>query len=59
MSDAFTEFVQAEVRAILDSMNEECRNDPVLCRRVALEWIEKNAEEFRRQWDRSHLSQAS
>ncbi len=56
MTDAFTEFVQAEVRAILDSMNEECRNDPVLCRRVALEWIEKNAEEFRRKWDLDHIS---
>lgn len=59
MSDAFTEFVQAEVRAILDSMNEECKSDPVMRRRVALEWIEKNAEEFRRQWDRTHLSQVN
>lgn len=51
MANNFRDFVEAELKEILDSMDEECRNDPQLCRQVALEWIEKNAKLFRMRWN--------
>ncbi len=51
MADAFREFVEAELHEIMDSMDERSRKDPERCRRVAIEWIEKNAKIFREQWD--------
>jgi hypothetical protein len=50
MSENFKEFVKAEIREILASMNEKYRNDPKLCSKKAIEWIEENAEKFREQW---------
>lgn len=52
MPDSFKEFVEAEVNEIMSSMDEMCLQDPELRRRVAIEWIEKNAEGFREQWNR-------
>ncbi len=52
MANAFREFVEAEVNEIMSSMDERCRKDPDLCRKVAIEWIEKNAEVFRKQWNK-------
>ncbi len=50
MSDGFKEFVKAEVEEILASMDEECRKDPKQCSEKAIQWIEENAKEFRKQW---------
>ncbi len=51
MSDSFKEFVEAEVCEILNSMDEKCRRNPELNRISAIEWIEKNAENFRKEWN--------
>jgi hypothetical protein len=51
MSDPFREYIEAEIHEIMCSMDEECRRNPELCRTNAIEWIEKNAEYFREQWD--------
>lgn len=56
MSCSFRDFVQEEIQAIMDSMSEECRNDPVLMGKTALEWVEQNAEEFRNMWNQKHVS---
>ena len=50
MSENFEEFVKAEIREILASMDENCLNDPKLCSKKAIEWIEENAKKFREQW---------
>lgn len=50
MSDGFKEFVEAEIKEILASMDEKCRQDPKLCCKKAIEWIEDNAKKFRDQW---------
>ena len=50
MSDGFKEFVEAEVKEILASMEEKCRQDPKVCSKKAIEWIEYNAKKFREQW---------
>ena len=52
MPDPFREYIEAEVDEIMNSMDERCRQDPDLCRKNAIEWIEKNAEFFRRQWNK-------
>lgn len=54
MSDHFRQFIEAETREILDSMDEDCRCNPDRCRARAIEWIEKNAEFFREQWNLRH-----
>lgn len=60
MVDAFKEFVEAELREIMASMDEQCRQDPEMCRKVAIEWIEKNAKLFRDQWNlKNKLQQVS
>ena len=51
MSDPFREYIEAEVDEIMSSMDERCRQDPELCSKNAIEWIEKNAEFFRKQWN--------
>ena len=50
MDDGFKEFLSAEVNEIMNSMDDVCRRDPELCRRMAFEWIEKNADVFRKKW---------
>ena len=54
MSDSFKKFVTDEINAIMESMDECCKNDPILCEKVALEWIDKNAKKFRIDWDKKH-----
>ena len=51
MSDPFREFIEAEIDEIRSSMDERCRQDPELCSKKSIEWIEKNAEFFRKQWN--------
>lgn len=51
MSDSFEKFMDAEIKEILNSMDEQCRKDPESCKKVAIEWIEKNAERFRQRWN--------
>ena len=59
MSDPFREYIEAEINEIMSSMDERCRQDPELCRKSAIEWIEKNAEFFRKQWnERKKLQKA-
>ncbi len=58
MSESFSEFVQAELQEIMNSMDERCRKDPELCCRVAMEWIEKNAKMFREEWNKKNLQRA-
>lgn len=50
MDNGFKEFLAAEVNEIMNSMDDVCRQDPELCRRMAFEWIEKNADMFRKKW---------
>ena len=57
MSDPFREYVEAEINEIMSSMDERCRHDPELCRKSAIEWIEKNAEYFRKQWSERKILQ--
>ena len=59
MSDSFRNYIEAEIDEIMNSMDERCRRDPELCRKSAIEWIEKNAEFFRKQWnERKKLQKA-
>ena len=59
MSDSFRDYIEAEIDEILNSMDEQCRQDPELCRKSAIEWIEKNAEFFRKRWnERKKLQKA-
>lgn len=51
MSDSFEKFMEAEINEILNSMNEQCRSDPESCRKIAIEWIENNAKNFRQKWN--------
>ena len=50
MEDGFKEFLSAEVNEIMNSMDEACRRDPELCRRMTFDWIERNADVFRKKW---------
>jgi hypothetical protein len=54
MGNDFQEFLQAEVEAMLSSMDEDCRCDPQSRCRAAMVWISRNAERFRAEWERSH-----
>lgn len=58
-SDFFREYIEAELDEMLDSMDERCRQDPELCRKSAIEWIEKNAECFRNHWDKKKKLQSA
>lgn len=51
MSDPFRDYIEAEIDEIMSSMDERCRQDPELFSKSAIEWIEKNAEFFRKQWN--------
>jgi len=51
MEDGFKEFLAAEVNEIMSSMDDVCRQNPELCRRLTFDWIEKNAEVFRSKWN--------
>lgn len=50
MSNDFREFVEAEVKEILSSMDEKSRKNPKLRGEKAIQWIDENAEKFREQW---------
>ena len=50
MNDNFREFVEAEIKEILASIDEKSRQDPKLCSKRAIKWIEENAGKFREQW---------
>jgi hypothetical protein len=52
----FKDYVKAQADEILRSVKDEVRCDPDRLRREAIAWIEKNAEAFRKRWDRVHAS---
>jgi hypothetical protein len=54
MADFFRDFIEAEVHSMLEEMGDDCRNDPLLRREKALDWIERNAADFRINWDKRH-----
>ena len=59
MSDSMKEFLDAEIREIVGTMDEISLCDPELLQQRTLEWIEKNAEHFRNHWDRKNMAQGS
>ncbi|MFW5959500.1 MAG: hypothetical protein ACOCSE_00100 [Chitinivibrionales bacterium] len=50
MSD-LKQYIEAEIKEILNSMDEKSRQDPELIRLSAMKWIKNNAENFRREWE--------
>ncbi len=52
MSD-LKQYIEAEIKEILSSMDERSRQDPELIRLNAMKWIKNNAENFRREWESS------
>jgi hypothetical protein len=50
----FKAYIEAEAREILDSIESDVRNDPERFRREVIEWIDKNAEQFRRRWEKRY-----
>jgi hypothetical protein len=53
------EYLMAELKAMLGTMDEKCRCNRDECNRSALVWIENNAAAFREQWNREkchHIS---
>lgn len=46
------EYMMAELKAMLGTMDEKCRCNQDECNRSALVWIENNAAAFREQWNR-------
>jgi hypothetical protein len=47
----FREYIETEIRTILGEMDEASRFDPERRSQRAIEWIEKHAADFRRQWN--------
>jgi len=48
----FKNYIEAQANEILSAIDEETRRDPERFRDEAIAWIEKNAEVFRRNWER-------
>ena len=46
------EYLMAELKAMLGTMDQKCRCNRDECNRSALVWIENNAAAFREQWNR-------
>ena len=46
-------YIQAEIKEIMNSMDEKSRKDPELVKKSAINWIRSNAERFRREWEDS------
>ena len=59
MNESMKEFLDAEIREIIGAMDETSLCDPELLQLRTLEWIEKNAEQFRTHWDRKNMIQGS
>ncbi len=59
MGDCFKEFLDAEIKEILASMDSRCRENPKLCSELAMKWIEEHAEEFRKKWFSQKLAKKS
>ena len=52
MADDLKEFMEAEICVMMKEIGHCKDTDPAYFTKKALEWIEKNAAEFRAQWDR-------
>lgn len=56
--DWMREYIMAELKTMLATMDERCRSDKEESNRSALLWIEKNATAFREQWNSEKRQQS-
>ena len=49
-NEFFKAYIEDEIHVMLQAMDDRVRTDPDLRREKALEWIQKNAATFRKNW---------
>ena len=58
MPETFKEFIETEIRVMLDEMDESVRGDIQQRRTWELDWVAKHTAEFRTRWEQSRRAGA-